>query len=165
MLLKQIETEMLGLLLRGFFLLGIISVYSTGVWKFINEYFLGEFKTYLGEEFKRNKHLKLVEVPTKLPPSVATTEAPMALSPDEAKPLINVDGEVETCERRDMCQRSSQEEELDYGNHRQTTTVDDRQSQSNEDELIKYWQERRSNDNSDHNLYCQPEETTCEGNS
>jgi hypothetical protein len=48
---------MLGLMLRGFFLMGIISWYSNGVFRMINEYFHAEYKHYLTEEVKKNKYL------------------------------------------------------------------------------------------------------------
>ncbi|KAL7017241.1 hypothetical protein ACKWTF_010300 [Chironomus riparius] len=48
---------MIGFALRGFFLIGIISVYSAGMFKLINDYFRSEYKTYLSTEFKRNKYL------------------------------------------------------------------------------------------------------------
>lgn len=43
---------------RGIFLISIISWYSYGVFKMINEYFLSEYKSYLSTEFRRNKHFK-----------------------------------------------------------------------------------------------------------
>lgn len=48
---------MIGLMLRGFFLVGIISWYSHGVFKLINDYFRSEYKNYLADEVKRNKLL------------------------------------------------------------------------------------------------------------
>lgn len=44
---------------RGFFLIGIISWYSMGLLRVINEYFRDEFKTFLDDEIRRNKHVKL----------------------------------------------------------------------------------------------------------
>lgn len=48
---------MIGLALRGFFLIGIISWYSFGVLKIINDYFRGEYINYLTSEYKKNKYL------------------------------------------------------------------------------------------------------------
>jgi hypothetical protein len=48
---------MIGLMFRGVFLISIISWYSYGVFKMINDYFRGEYKTYLTDEFRKNKHL------------------------------------------------------------------------------------------------------------
>jgi hypothetical protein len=50
---------------RGVFLISIISWYSYGVFKMINDYFRSEYKTYLTDEFRKNKHL--------MPSSVETT--------------------------------------------------------------------------------------------
>lgn len=48
---------MIGLMFRGVFLISIISWYSYGVFKMINDYFRSEYKTYLTDEFRKNKHL------------------------------------------------------------------------------------------------------------
>lgn len=51
---------------RGIFLISIISWYSYGVFKMINEYFLSEYKSYLSTEFRRNKNFKQgEEIPSK----------------------------------------------------------------------------------------------------
>lgn len=53
-------------MLRGIFLISIISWYSYGVFKMINEYFLSEYKSYLSTEFRRNKNFKQgEEIPSK----------------------------------------------------------------------------------------------------
>lgn len=179
---------MLGLLLRGFFLVGIISWYSAGVWKFIDDYFRDEYKTYLTREFKRNKHLQpSAEVSLQVPSSVLTEDSkgsspddvehlqmstevpfplpqsampddPKELSQDDVKPFNNP-GERQERDR-DLCQPRG--EELDY--HNQHKTVD-RQSQSQDDDgFINYWHERRGIDNANDNLHCQLEEATCEDN-
>lgn len=40
---------------RSFFLIAIISWYSTGIWRLIDDYFRKEFSTYLSAELKKNK--------------------------------------------------------------------------------------------------------------
>lgn len=156
---------MIGLLLRGFFLVGIISWYSAGVWKFIDEYFRNEYKTYLSREFKRNKHLQLglqpgPEIQVELPTS-AVKEDFKELSSESfhVEPTMNAD-KVKTCEMGDFC-RSQDKTELDYDNQ---PTTNDRQSLGDDDVLINYWHKRKSTDNSDDNLHCQLEATTCEDN-
>lgn len=146
---------MIGLLFRGFFLLGIVSWYSTGVWKFIDDYFRYEYKKYLTHEFKRNKHLQPVtETTTQLPLSVASANL-NELSPNEPIPFgDNV--RVKTCDKK-LCHSLR---ELDYHNQQQTN---DRQSED-DDGFINYWLEQRSRDNTDSNLYCQPKEAKCEDN-
>lgn len=158
---------MIGLLLRGFFLVGIISWYSAGVWKFIDEYFRNEYKTYLSREFKRNKHLQLgllpdSEIQVEMPAS-AVKDDPKELSPKsslvEPTTTTNAD-EMKTCEGEDLC-RSQEKTELDYDNQ---LTTNDRQSLGDDDVLINHWHKRKSTDNSDNNLHCQLEATTCEDN-
>lgn len=139
---------MLGLLLRGFFLLGIISLYSHGVWKFINEYFRNEFETYLREEFKRNKHLQPApEIPTQLPPTTIAPEDLNELSSEKVEHFIR------------RCDEEF-EKELDYHNHPATN---DRQRRD-DDGFINYWLERKSRDNDDNNLHCRQEATNCQDN-
>jgi hypothetical protein len=146
---------MIGLLIRGFFLLGIVSWYSSGVWKFIDDYFKYEYKKYLTHEFKRNKNLQPVnEITTQLPPPVAL-EKLNELCPNDLIPLgDNV--QVKNCDKN-LCHSPKK---LDYHNQQQTN---DRQSED-DDGFINYWLEQRSKDNTDNNLYCQPREAKCEDN-
>jgi hypothetical protein len=144
---------MIGLLLRGFFLLGIISWYSTGVWKFIDDYFRYEYKKYLTDEFKRNKNLQPeTEITTQLPPSVASDNL-MELSPSDPIPFGD---NVKTCDKN-LCHSPK---ELDYRNREKTN---DRQSED-DDGFINYWLERKSGDNSDNNLHCHQKKAECKDN-
>lgn len=43
---------------RGGFLIIILLWYSSHVWRAMDQYFRDEFKKYLEEEYKKNKHLK-----------------------------------------------------------------------------------------------------------
>lgn len=45
-------------ILRGFVFLGVVFWYSTGVWKFVDEYFRNELKTYITKEIAKNENLK-----------------------------------------------------------------------------------------------------------
>ena len=67
---------MIGLVFRGIFFFSIISWYSYGVFKMINDYFRSEYKNYLDVEVKKNKYLirhqevapiKSFEIPQNLP--------------------------------------------------------------------------------------------------
>ncbi|CAL7933839.1 unnamed protein product [Xylocopa violacea] len=49
---------MLGLIFRGVFLIGILTWYSTSVWKLIDGYFRDQFKSYLEEEYRKNPRMK-----------------------------------------------------------------------------------------------------------
>jgi hypothetical protein len=143
---------MIGLFIRGFFLIGIISWYSTGVWKFIDDYFRYEYKKYLTEEFKRNKHLQPApEITTQLPPSVAYE--------NHYEPTVDVgplSDNVKSCDKN-LCHSPN---ELDYRDQHQTN---DRQSED-DDGFINYWLQKKDKDNSDNNLYCRSEEALCEDN-
>jgi hypothetical protein len=147
---------MLGLVIRGFFLVGIISWYSAGLMKFINSYFLTEYQTYLAQEFKRNKHLRLQDAD--MPPMAPEVVVEQALSPDQAEPFIE-HGKVKTCERN-LCHLLPSQDELDYSN--QPTTAD---RKSQDDDFIHYWMKRRkTDDNAGDNLHCRAQLTTCEEN-
>lgn len=137
---------MLGLLLRGFFLLGIISCYTVSVFQFINEYFRYEYKTYLTEEFKRNKHLQPDAATPTVAPALETTGKSFDLSPDDAKPFI-MSQKVKTCQPGPTRAR----EELDYCNQQKTN---DRQSQD-DDGFLSYWLDPKRKDNAaDYNPLC-----------
>ncbi|XP_076628760.1 uncharacterized protein LOC143345484 [Colletes latitarsis] len=49
---------MLGLIFRGVFLIGILTWYSTSVWKLIDSYFRDQFRNYLEEEYRKNPRMK-----------------------------------------------------------------------------------------------------------
>jgi hypothetical protein len=49
---------MLALIFRGFFLLGILSWYSTSLWRMIDSYFKDQFQRYLEEEYQRNPKMR-----------------------------------------------------------------------------------------------------------
>ncbi|XP_076656099.1 uncharacterized protein LOC143360832 [Halictus rubicundus] len=49
---------MLGMLFRGVFLIGVLTWYSTNVWKLIDGYFRDQFRNYLEEEYRKNPRIK-----------------------------------------------------------------------------------------------------------
>ncbi|KAF3429725.1 hypothetical protein E2986_03717 [Frieseomelitta varia] len=49
---------MLGLIVRGVFLVGILTWYSTSVWKIIDGYFRDQFRSYLEEEYRKNPRMR-----------------------------------------------------------------------------------------------------------
>ncbi|KOC59544.1 hypothetical protein WH47_09066 [Habropoda laboriosa] len=49
---------MLALLVRGVFLIGILTWYSTSVWKMIDGYFRDQVRSYLEEEYRKNPRMK-----------------------------------------------------------------------------------------------------------
>lgn len=148
---------MLGLLLRGVFLVGIIGAYTNGVWKFINDYFRNEYKSYLTDEYKRNQHLRPdADIPADLPPAVIEEDLKES-SEDNAKRHLIIESNIEEVK---TCDKVSCEDELDYSNQ---LTEDDRQSRD-DDGFINYWLERKSRDNSDNNLHCRSTEATCKDN-
>ncbi|XP_012258824.2 uncharacterized protein LOC105687610 [Athalia rosae] len=48
---------MLAFIFRGVFLVGILSWYSTSVWKMIDTYFKNRFQSYLKAEYDKNPHM------------------------------------------------------------------------------------------------------------
>lgn len=122
------------------------------MWKFIDDYFRSEFKTYLAKEFKRNRHLQLNnENPTQTPPVEAKPDF-IELSPDDVKPFISG-----YKEKQKTCNQWHFREELDYYNQK---TTNDRKRED-DDGFVSYWLRERSKDNSDYNLHCQ---ANCEDN-
>lgn len=96
---------MLAIVFRSFFLIAIISWYSTGIWRLIDEYFRKEFSTYLSSELKKSKlqpavseldHDQNGQVKPKLPSSVlyANLFGETTVKSKKAKPLKNhvIDG-------------------------------------------------------------------------
>ncbi|XP_015589548.1 uncharacterized protein LOC107265067 [Cephus cinctus] len=49
---------MLALVFRGIFLIGVLSWYSSSVWKMIDGYFKEKFQKYLHEEYERNPKMR-----------------------------------------------------------------------------------------------------------
>ncbi|KYN34426.1 hypothetical protein ALC56_11534 [Trachymyrmex septentrionalis] len=49
---------MLAFIIRGVFLLGVLSWYSAIVWKVIDGYFQDQFRTYLQEEYRKHSRIK-----------------------------------------------------------------------------------------------------------
>lgn len=114
------------------------------MFRFINEYFRYEYKNYLTEEFKRNKHLQPNVDETTVPPALETKS--FDLSPDDAKPFI-MSQKVKTCPPDPAEAR----EELDYCNQQKTN---DRQSQD-DDGFLSYWLDPKRKDNAaDYNPLC-----------
>lgn len=64
---------MLGLIFRGIFLIGILTWYSTSVWKMIDGYFRDQFRSYLEEEYRKNPQMKSAVTPS--PPD--NTDSPV----------------------------------------------------------------------------------------
>ena len=75
---------MLGMIFRGIFLIGILTWYSTNVWKMIDGYFRDQFRSYLEEEYRKNPrmksdlqgHLADKTIPVVTTPQPETTVAP-----------------------------------------------------------------------------------------
>lgn len=116
------------------------------MFQFINEYFRYEYKTYLTEEFKRNKHLHPDAATPTVAPVFETAEKSFDLSPDDAKSFITSQ-KVKTCRPNPTRTR----EELDYCNQQKTN---DRQSQD-DDGFLSYWLDPKRKDNAaDNNPLC-----------
>jgi hypothetical protein len=125
---------MIGLMLRGFFLIGIISWYSNGVFKLINDYFRSEYKSYLSAEIKKNKFL--ITTPSAVVEQPPVTEFTL---PDD-----KVEKEVDVVVERRL----------------EPSCIEDN---NNEDEsaVLNYWLNRKRNnhnrDSENDDAHCQVE--------
>lgn len=85
---------MLGMLFRGVFLIGILTWYSTNVWKLIDGYFRDQFRNYLEEEYRKNPRmrpdLQAATAAGKADPVAAAKEGESTVAPSREIP--------ETCE-------------------------------------------------------------------
>lgn len=87
---------MLAFIVRGVFLVGVISWYSTSVWKMIDVYFKNRFQSYLRAEYDKNPHM------------LADLEAYRAAAGKESSTIPttaaneDLNGIVQTCEA-DVC--------------------------------------------------------------
>lgn len=70
---------MLGLIFRGVFLIGVLTWYSTNVWKMIDGYFRDQFRSYLEEEYRKNPRMK-----SDLTADSAGSVAPVSTTPRPA---------------------------------------------------------------------------------
>lgn len=142
-------------MLRGFFLIGIISFYSHGLFKMINEYFRTEYKTYLAEEYKRNKNL------------MPNSEVPIQLMKSENEMLKDMpksfnlppDNEQTLGESNANCKN---ENEL-------LKSINSFGKQLPDDEhIVSYWLDRNRNDLSNNegrnDAYCQVDNVKCKNN-
>jgi hypothetical protein len=144
---------MIALLLRGFFLMGIISWYSAGVWKLIDNYFRHEYKTYLDEIYSKNKNLRPDAEVFKEKYDFPLDKEQNRLKTNHPEEQQQV--EVKVCDK-DFC-------ELDDPNKKMQSS--DRQSKD-DDGIINYWLVRKDKDKSnnkadDDNLFC---EVNCRDN-
>lgn len=132
--------------------MGIISWYSTGVWKFIDDYFRNEYKAYLSKEFIRNKHLQLkLDVPVEVPKTAAAEDVGFIKNP-----FINHNRREETCQA-DLCRS---QKKMDYRHYQETND----QQRKDDVGFVSCWPEREGRDNSDYNLHCREKEANCEDN-
>ncbi|KAG5673923.1 hypothetical protein PVAND_003924 [Polypedilum vanderplanki] len=135
---------MVGLMLRGFFLIGIISWYSHGVFKLINDYFGSEYKNYLTEEIKKNKHL------------ISNDEIVKDNSVESFTLTSNIEAytttdATATAEIKESLITVAELNSVNDDNNRQELKVNDNQSDDgndiNDDEssIVNYWLNRKRN--------------------
>lgn len=85
---------MLGMLFRGVFLIGILSWYSTNVWKLIDDYFRDQFRNYLEEEYRKHPRMK-----SDLQATAAVGKGDPVATVKEAEPTVALSREIlETCD-------------------------------------------------------------------
>jgi hypothetical protein len=138
---------MIGLMLRGFFLIGIISVYSHSVFKMINDYFRSEYKTYLTDEMKRNKFLVPNEEIAKdnradqRPPSFALPDRVVG---DETKASLAAAAE---CSELNCIENRRESNAND--NESEKSSDDSSNSGGDESAMVNYWLAARKRNNYD----------------
>lgn len=137
---------MIGLALRGFFLIGIISWYSAGMFKLINDYFRSEYKSYLSAEFKKNKYL------------MPSAELPVHLQKDtqphdETKPKVVFDLPKYI---KDLSSPAPQ---------CTATKPKNTQNNENDEDIVNYWLNRDRNNDGKIEAHCQVDENVkCKDN-
>ncbi|OAD55300.1 hypothetical protein WN48_05175 [Eufriesea mexicana] len=74
---------MLGLIVRGIFLIGVLTWYSTSVWKMIDGYFRDQFRSYLEEEYRKNPRMRsdVADAVGKAVPGATTPRPDATLAP------------------------------------------------------------------------------------
>ncbi|XP_076389539.1 uncharacterized protein LOC105663558 [Megachile rotundata] len=88
---------MLGMILRGVFLIGILTWYSTSVWKMIDGYFRDQFRSYLEEEYKKNPRMK-----TDVQGNLADKTIPVVTTP-QPETTVAPQREIEEANHVDTC--------------------------------------------------------------
>lgn len=85
---------MLGILFRGVFLIGVLTWYSTNVWKLIDGYFRDQFRNYLEEEYRKNPRMK-----SDLQATATVGKGDPVSKVKEAEPTVALSREIlETCD-------------------------------------------------------------------
>ena len=139
---------MLLLMFRGFFLIGIISWYSMGLLRVINEYFRDEFKTFLDDEIRRNKHVKLA------PEAVVTETTDTVIDAIESLCVTDSLNNITFLEDNDNINEEATDNNDDQDNQKPHIEINPRNWNNNHE--INYWinKQHTTNDHDNKNLYC-----------
>jgi len=149
-------------MLRSCFLVGVISCYSVGVWKLINNYFRSEYETYLVDLYKNNEHLRPQKTSThELPPSVLAEvdvkESPSSsLSLDKTFKSLPISDDSSAGNENE--ESSHSHEKLDYDNRQlelETNNQHKEEKEEHDGDFINYWLKPRKDNHADNNpAYC-----------
>ena len=133
---------------RGFFLIGIISWYSMGLLRVINEYFRDEFKTFLDDEIRRNKHVKLA------PEAVVTETTDTVIDAIESLCVTDSLNNITFLEDNDNINEEATDNNDDQDNQKPHIEINPRNWNNNHE--INYWinKQHTTNDHDNNNLYC-----------
>lgn len=143
---------MLLLMFRGFFLIGIISWYSMGLLRVINEYFRDEFKTFLDDEIRRNKHVKLA--PEAVVIDASDTVIDSIDSPSCVTDSLN---NITFLEDNNIINEEATDNNDDQHNQdKQKPHIEINPRNWNNNHEINYWinKQHTTNDHDNSNLYC-----------
>lgn len=139
---------MLLLMFRGFFLIGIISWYSMGLLRVINEYFRDEFKTFLDDEIRRNKHVKLA------PEAAVTETSDNVIDSIESSCVTDSLNNITFLEDNIIINEEATDNNDDQDNQKLYFEINPRNWNDNHE--ISYWinKQHTTNDHDKNNLYC-----------
>lgn len=133
---------------RGFFLIGIISWYSMGLLRVINEYFRDEFKTFLDDEIRRNKHVKLA------PEAAVTDKSDTLIDSIESSCVTDSLNNITFLEDNIIINEEATDNNDDQDNQKPHIEINPRNWNDNHE--ISYWinKQHTTNDYDKNNLYC-----------
>lgn len=99
---------MFAFVFRGFFLVGVLSWYSTSVWNMIDVYFKNRFDSYLRAEYDKNPHMLADLKAYRAAAGKETPDAPMA------EPEEHLNEVLQACSV-DLCPVTGHEDDLGKG--------------------------------------------------
>lgn len=153
---------MIVVMLRGFFLIGIISWYSFGVFKMINEYFRSEYKSYLTVELERNTNLLPNSEDNNVPKSLNLPKS-VEIEISSTKTTVTKDSlSSSECIDANYCINRQELNPIDNEESEKIHHDDDRSSANDNDDeskILNYWLNRKQSnyDDAKNDAHCHVE--------